>query len=474
MFCPRCRSQFPTGERCPFDGTALLRAPPPADERTEDGEAAASPPRDAARVISRDLPRTASRDLPRTPSRDLPRTPSRDVPQAPSRTAAAHDDPATIRSQDPLVGRTLGGYRIERRIGEGAMAIVYKGRHARSGQDAAIKVMRGGTHQDLPARFRREAEVVSLLKSPHTVQILDHGEADGTLFIAMEYLEGTGLDAELKHGPLEQRRTLGLLRQVCLSLAEAHALGMIHRDLKPANVFLDRRGDREQVKVLDFGIAKVTAPPARPGGAAGAGPNMLSLAQPLTAMGAIMGTPTYMAPEQARDEPLDARTDLYALGIVAYHCLAGRPPFEGAPGDVIFQHTTKTARPLPGSVSPVVAALVFRLIAKDPADRPRSADDLITELDVILEGGLDAPMVARPARGRRAVDATVEDGGPAAGARVPERRNALRMVVIAVLSVGAVVAGIVIGQRTFDTTATGAPAHPRRAPPGYVEIPLED
>jgi len=234
---------------------------------------------------------------------------------------------------DPLVGRTIGGkFVIERLLGAGAMGAVYRAHQTALERAVAIKVMHGELAADptYAARFHREAKAVSRLDHPNLIRVLDYGqEADGLLYIAMEFLDGRDLFSVIEEEwPLTHERIVDILSQALSALAEAHDAGVLHRDLKPENIMLLRRKAEDGtptdiVKVCDFGIAKIVeeaeARPAspRPGG------------RKLTAAGLVVGTPGYMAPEQARSEPCDARSDLYSVGVILYQLLTRRLPFEG-------------------------------------------------------------------------------------------------------------------------------------------------
>jgi len=227
------------------------------------------------------------------------------------------------------------------------------------------------------ARFQREAEAAAHLRSSHTVDLYDFGVTeDQTLYLVMELLEGMDLESLVRqHGPLPAARVIHVLRQVCDSLEEAHARGLIHRDIKPANLHLGRVGCRDDfVKVLDFGLVKTPSIGVEP-----------SLA---TIEGVIMGTPAYMAPEMALGEDVDARADLYALGCVAYYLLTGEQVFTGDTVlKVITQHlqavpvppSERTALPIPATLE----HLVLACLAKKPEDRPKTARQLAQSLDAI-------------------------------------------------------------------------------------------
>jgi serine/threonine protein kinase len=224
------------------------------------------------------------------------------------------------------------------------------------------------------ARFKREADAAAKLRSPHTVELYDFGETeDGTLYFVMELLEGMDLESLVrKEGPLPQERVIHILRQVCDSLEEAHASGLIHRDIKPANIHVGRVGLKHDfVKVLDFGLVKSVLP---------AGDDSMA-----TAAGLTPGTPAYLAPEMALGETCDGRADLYALGCVAYFLLTGQLVFQASNSlQMITKHIQET--PLPPSqrteleVAPELDQIVLTCLAKRPEDRPASA----TELDRML------------------------------------------------------------------------------------------
>lgn len=279
---------------------------------------------------------------------------------------------------DELLGQVLDGrYRVLRPLDRGGMGTVFVGQQLNVDRPVAIKVMHtdDALDQKMVARFRSEAQIISTLRHPNTLKLIDSGTLpDGRLYLVTELLSGEPLSRVLKRGPLSVSRTLELLRAICLSLAEAHARGVIHRDLKPGNIFLEQVGAEEVVKVLDFGIAKVSAAPGRDGHE--------------TARGTLMGTPAYLSPEQAYGRPVDPRTDLYSLGVVAYQCLTGKLPFGGEPISQIAAHAEdpppsfKAIGALQVVPAPV-EALVMRLLSKDPAARPSSAAALAEELEAL-------------------------------------------------------------------------------------------
>src|SRR5512133_3073906 len=236
-------------------------------------------------------------------------------------------------AQDRLVGRILGDrYRVLSRLGEGGMGTVYLCEHAVLSRRYAVKVLRPNlTDPELAERFRNEAIAASRIGGDNVVDVVDFGaEADGALYYVMEALDGRSLGTILaEEGTLEVSRVLDLLDQICRALGAAHAGGVIHRDVKPDNIFVVRRPDgSEQAKVIDFGISRVTPE---------AGKDRISRA------GSIIGTPEYMAPEQAAGDPVDERTDVYALGVLAYELLTGTLPIVAmTPVATLVAHQTRT------------------------------------------------------------------------------------------------------------------------------------
>jgi serine/threonine-protein kinase len=308
---------------------------------------------------------------------------------------------------DPFLGSTVAGrFVIIGRLGAGSMGTVYRARQEAMDRDVALKILRGDRAFDAlaKARFAREARAMSLLASPHTVTVFDFGEipdpsgdelgGDASLFLAMELLEGESLGTRLKRrGRLPVEEALRIARHALLSLAEAHEKGVIHRDLKPDNLFLARAPSvyedaaissplplpaiveqGEICKVLDFGIAKVTSESSRV--------DALE-----TQAGTVFGTPRYMSPEQAQGKALDARSDLYTLGVLLYQMLVGRPPFVDDDAVVVMARHIKSIPVAPVEAAPdarigaALSALVMRALAKEPEQRPQTAQQFIAELD---------------------------------------------------------------------------------------------
>ncbi|HEY5147603.1 MAG TPA: protein kinase [Polyangiaceae bacterium] len=301
---------------------------------------------------------------------------------------------------EELVGRTIAGkYVVEGLIGTGAMGAVFRARQMALEKTVAIKVMHGEHASDpaFAARFHREAKAASRLNHPNSIQILDFGaEADGLLYIAMEYLDGRSLHALLRdEWPLAPARVANIAMQTLAALAVAHDTGVVHRDLKPENVMVlsgtdDDGRPKDIVKVCDFGIAKITDPRAyrTPGERESDGP--------VTTAGFLVGTPEYMSPEQGRGEKLDPRSDLYSVGVILFEMLTKRVPFdaENAIGIVLKHITEEPQSPskLVSGVDPRLEAVTLRALKKFREERFASAREMRSELRPIAEGvGLSTP-----------------------------------------------------------------------------------
>ncbi|MCA9562332.1 MAG: serine/threonine protein kinase [Myxococcales bacterium] len=280
------------------------------------------------------------------------------------------------KANDPLLGTVLNGrYRLEERIGEGGMGAVYRGVQEPVGRQVAIKVLRPELASDREAvrRFFNEARVVSKLRHPNTVTLYDFGQSDaGDLFIAMEFLSGRSLDRIMRSGELSLPEVLEVVDQVALSLEEAHSHGIIHRDLKPDNVFIDRVGNGNLVKVLDFGIAKVNEPDG-------------GTSRELTQAGVVYGTPEYLSPEQAQAHPLDQRSDLYSIGVVLWELLAGELPFQGPNAMAVLVKHAFEPTPDPNTMgvplSEPMKEILRKALAKSREERFQSAEEFLAALD---------------------------------------------------------------------------------------------
>jgi len=293
-----------------------------------------------------------------------------------------------------------GRYQLISLLGAGGMGQIYEGTHLSLDRKVAIKVLPSHLSVDhrFRARFAREARAVAKIAHRNVVQIIDFGESpEGPVYFVMEFLEGRDLGALLREtGRLPWPRARRLLLQAVSALKAAHAHGIIHRDIKPGNCFLvdlPHEGLVDVVKLLDFGIAKVSSELEAEGG---------TLIKPLTGTGEVMGTASYMAPEQARCEQLDARSDVYSLGIMAYEILTGRVPFVGVnPFHVVTRHLYDRPEPLrrlvPG-ILPDVEAFVLRAIAKEPEERFQSMAELEAAILAVEEVSIDSlPTLVRPA-----------------------------------------------------------------------------
>jgi eukaryotic-like serine/threonine-protein kinase len=290
------------------------------------------------------------------------------------------DSTETEASAAPLVGTVLAGrYRIERLLGSGGMGSVYRAEHVLMRKACAVKVLHREMTQvkEVVARFEREAVAAARIEHPNVAAATDFGQLDnGSFYLVLEFIEGKSLSQLIfEHGPLPEERALVIARQISDALAAAHGAGIIHRDLKPDNVMLvAKEGANDFVKVLDFGIAKVKLE-GDPG-----------ISQPaLTRLNTVMGTPEYMAPEQARGETVDHRADLYTVGIILYEMLAGRSPFRHEEFVVVLtKKLTEDPPPLPAHVSATTRGLVEKLLQRTPADRPQSALLVVRAIDGIL------------------------------------------------------------------------------------------
>jgi serine/threonine-protein kinase len=306
--------------------------------------------------------------------------------------AVAVSHVVTRLGQQVAKARELGSYQLGELLGSGGMGEVYRATHRMLARPAAIKLMRpemlGGTAERSKlaiARFRREAEVAATLRSPHTVALYDFGQAeDQTLYFVMELLDGMNLETLVaEKGPVPAARAINILRQVCESLEEAHARGLVHRDIKPANIHIGIVGLRHDVvKVLDFGLVKRVE-----------GPTTREEPSLETGVGMTPGTPGYLAPEQVKGEAVDGRADLYALGCVAYYLVTGSLVFDGNTAiDVIGKHLyEEPVRPSKRTSLPIPEAfddLVLACLAKTPEQRPRDAAALSAALAAI---DVDAP-----------------------------------------------------------------------------------
>lgn len=265
---------------------------------------------------------------------------------------------------DRLTAALASRYAIERELGAGGMATVYLARDLRHDRPVAVKVLRPALAAALgPERFLREIKIAAQLQHPNILPVHDSGEAEGFLYYVMPYVEGESLRHKLaREGELPVAEAAKILREVVDALAYAHEHGVVHRDIKPDNVMLSGR----HAMVMDFGVAKAVSE---------------ATGTRLTGTGMALGTPTYMAPEQAAADPhVDHRADVYAVGVLAYEMLAGRPPFEGTAEAIFSGHLARPPQPVTdyrASVPPALGALVMRCLEKKPADRWQSCEELL-------------------------------------------------------------------------------------------------
>lgn len=281
---------------------------------------------------------------------------------------------ARLLDRTGLVGRSIDGrFRVKALLARGATGRVYLAEQEGLGRQVAVKVLdleaELASGLDFARRFEREAETLARLKHPNTVRVIDYGIWEGFTWLAMEYVEGQTLHATLAEVGLGPERVVHVLREVCAALSEAHALGVVHRDLKPSNILLTGPG-LSRVKLVDFGLVKD-----------------LREAGERTEVGALLGSPRYMAPEQVREELVDWRADVYALGVILYRCLVGMAPFEGVePLAIMYAHLHTPPPPIQlEAVPPCLRWTVARCLEKDLEDRIQDVDELAHALELCAE-----------------------------------------------------------------------------------------
>jgi serine/threonine-protein kinase len=285
-------------------------------------------------------------------------------------------------------GYLAGRYRLDSKIASGGMGEVWRGTDIVLDRPVAVKVLRNMDvfgHGEATARFRAEARHVSSLSHPGIAQVYDFCDAESPPCLVMELVEGPSLAELLDSGPLDAARTMDIVAQTALALAEAHRAGVVHRDIKPGNLLLARGG---HVKIIDFGIAQAGGPAMTDPYSRRAGT--------VTVAGAVLGSPAYLAPERAMGEGATPASDLYSLGIVAFECLAGRLPFTGTPLEVSHAQVHQPLPSLPASVPAAVAALIEQLTQKIPAGRPASAGDVAMWARQLRDGLLRSPTAQLP------------------------------------------------------------------------------
>jgi Flp pilus assembly protein TadD/predicted Ser/Thr protein kinase len=317
---------------------------------------------------------------------------------------------------EELVGRTIadGRYEIVRLLGEGGMGAVYQARQVAMDRMVALKLILPEVVKSPAAavRFQREMKLTAKIEHPNTIRVYDFGETNGQLFLTMELLRGRTLAQELAaSGRLDLARIVRIGTQVTRALQAAHSEGIVHRDLKPDNIMLlEQYGERDVVKVLDFGIAK-SLDEQEPG---------------MTGAGAVIGTPAYMSAEQAMGEPVDPRSDLYSLGIILYEMASGHVPFTASAFTALLvAHATEAPPPLTQvvrDIPPALATLVEELLRKSPASRPQTAKAVEVRLEALVGGlamsaTMPVPMVAATrvlSGGKARDDRSITDERPSA------------------------------------------------------------
>jgi serine/threonine protein kinase/tetratricopeptide (TPR) repeat protein len=302
-----------------------------------------------------------------------------------------------------MIGSSLTHYRITGKLGEGGMGEVYRATDIKLGREVAIKVLPSRVSRDSQglARFEREAKALAALNHPHIAGIYGFEADQQTHFLVLELVEGETLAERLRRGPLPTKEALSVARQIAEAIQEAHEKGIIHRDLKPGNVKITPNG---RVKVLDFGLVKMEqAMHGEAGPTASAGdPEAPTITADSTVPGAVMGTPAYMSPEQARGQAVDKRTDVWAFGCCLYECLAGKKPFAGQTATELIAEVLKSEpdwSQIPSKAPREVVTLLRRCLEKDPARRLSSIGDIAITLDEASRalGGSSAPPVSEPA-----------------------------------------------------------------------------
>ncbi|HEU4722721.1 MAG TPA: serine/threonine-protein kinase, partial [Gemmatimonadaceae bacterium] len=353
--------------------------------------------------------------------------------------------------------RALGAaYTIERELGGGGMSRVFVADEAALGRKVVVKVLRPELAEGISTeRFKREVRLAARLQHPHVVPLLAAGELDGgVLFYTMPFVEGESLRARLdRDGGLPVAEVVRILRDASSALAYAHGQGIVHRDIKPENILLSHGG----AVVADFGIAKAISASIE----STDGPDAARRST-LTAAGTSLGTPAYMSPEQASGDVVDHRADLYALGVVAYELLAGRPPFEGRNAQQLLSaHATQTPEPVHKrrpAVPDALGALVMRLLEKLPADRPQSATEVLSVLEAATEsaGWSSGPTAAAHPR------------SAARSRRIPA------WIVASLAAVAGAVVGAAIAARRVTTSAEARPVIATIAAPPDHELRPDD
>lgn len=376
-------------------------------------------------------------------------------------------------------------YELVRLLGTGGMGAVYGARQVAMDRAVAIKIIHGHLtgNEEYVRRFQREMQAAARVRHENSIHVYDYGQTEqGELYLVMELIEGRTLADVLRDaGSLPEDRTIHVIRQIARALGAIHHEGVIHRDLKPGNVMLtDRYGESDIVKVMDYGIARLVATDEHEAMSA------------LTETGAIIGTPLYMSPEQILGQPVDGRSDLYALGVILYQCVAGGVPFfDETPTRILLMHANEAPEPLSKRlgrrVGQEIEALALDLLAKSPRSRPQTAADVIERLDAAasgkpsraLTGKAVAVTVSARSLGRRRwlvpVVALLATGVMATAAALFWPRSAAPPAEPpAVSASGAAVSGDEGGAASSGGATPTAPSPPREPPDGALPAPMEE
>jgi Serine/threonine protein kinase len=355
-------------------------------------------------------------------------------------------DGAALRPKgggDPLIGRVIADrYLILAKLGEGGMGRVYVAEHVKMNRQCAIKVMNPSLINDSESttRFAREASNAARVLHPNVAAVFDFGEAERMVYLVMEYVDGDSLSTILeREGPLDPRRAIDIARQIADGLSAAHELGLIHRDLKPDNVIVaSRRDGRETAKVVDFGIAKAVSDAPQ---------------DSLTRSGLVIGTPEYMSPEQLLGDPMDARTDIYALGCMLFQMLTGTRPFEAESREQMLRRRLHEPPPHVRDLRPELPrrldTLIAHMLARAPGDRVASAAEVSTQLDPALAlSGWDPASLRASVKSSRVTPTVMRletDPAMRPTVRMKRHRDSItRIVVSIVIGSGAVFASLLL------------------------------